>query len=329
MCRRPCTLNKENHHGSPDLHVRYVFEDASKRYKPQDVLVIASAPVLRIVHEQHSMMEVMVREACTGRPDDLAKWSEAAVQERFKSLMDQKRPRTRGGISGAFDQGARRQGQGGRTQRRQRRRRRRPIHAAVRERGRHPARLYRPRRPERLVQGHVAGKKRPSHHLRRALACKGISESAHATSSADMAPPHPDPIVRTYSEDAEDAVAGNANMTPADPSTPTQSTEDTSSGSSGSSGSASESDSEWDDTTTDDDDEDAGNWAPLQRLADEVRAYVDSAHARWMIVSMVVHGAMWMSSILLTMAVSQRASGMETRLLQQHGMCFASHAFRG
>ncbi len=69
----------------PDLHARYAFEDASKRYKPQDVLVLASAPVMRIVHEQHEMMEAMVREACTGRPEDLAKWSEAAVQERFSS----------------------------------------------------------------------------------------------------------------------------------------------------------------------------------------------------------------------------------------------------
>lgn len=125
-----------------------------------------------------------------------------------------------------------------------------------------------------------------------------------------------------------DAPTGDADLTPSEQGTPLASTALTSStdSSSGSGSSATESDSDWDDTTTaDGEEEDAGQWAPLQKLADEVRGYVESAHARWMVVSLLVHGAMWMSSILLTMAVSNRAAGMETRLLRHHGVCFAPH----
>lgn len=150
-----------------------------------------------------------------------------------------------------------------------------------------------------------------------------------------------------HSSPPSDAATGDADMTPTSvQATPVASTapsssreeggsgssgsEDTSSGSSGSSessgSSGTESDSEWDDATDDGEEDEPGHWAPLQKLADEVRGYVESAHARWTVLALVVHGGMWLSSILLTLAVSHRASGMEARLLHQHGLCFAAAA---
>ncbi len=86
--------------------------------------------------------------------------------------------------------------------------------------------------------------------------------------------------------------------------------------------SSSTSDSAWEgpEGGADEEDDHASYWAPLQNLADEVRGYVDSAHARWTMLVLVLQGGMWLTSILLTLAASHRASGMEARL---QGHCLA------